>query len=80
MHRNTQCDAVSCKHGCLQDTHLRQGYQLLYTPHIAKAELWKTSGHLDFYADSMFDRIKVNLCPFLRERDALHGFFCLPAC
>jgi len=45
----------------LQEHHLKNGYQLLYTPHVAKAEMWKTSGHLDFYAENMFDRIKV--CP-----------------
>lgn len=45
----------------LQEHHLKNGYQLLYTPHVAKAEMWKTSGHLDFYAENMFDRIKVCL-------------------
>lgn len=45
----------------LQEHHLKNGYQLLYTPHVAKAEMWKTSGHLDFYAENMFDRIKVRL-------------------
>ena len=73
MRRSTQCDAEFCKHDCLQDTHLRQGYQLLYTPHIAKAELWKTSGHLDFYAESMFDRMKVSLREMLCT-----GVMCLP--
>ena len=43
----------------MQEHHLKNGYQLLYTPHVAKAEMWKTSGHLDFYAENMFDRIKV---------------------
>lgn len=43
----------------LQEHHLRNGYQLLYTPHVAKADMWKTSGHLDFYAENMYDRIKV---------------------
>jgi threonyl-tRNA synthetase len=36
-----------------------RSYDLLYTPHIAKRDLWRTSGHLDFYADSMFDKIEV---------------------
>ncbi|XP_024536368.1 threonine--tRNA ligase, chloroplastic/mitochondrial 2 [Selaginella moellendorffii] len=39
--------------------HLRRGYELLYTPHIAKAELWKRSGHLDFYKENMFEQIKI---------------------
>jgi hypothetical protein len=38
-------------------------YELLYTPHIANVELWKTSGHFDFYADGMFDQMDVRyLC------------------
>jgi threonyl-tRNA synthetase len=32
----------------------KRGYQLVVTPHIARAELWKTSGHLDYYSDNMF--------------------------
>ena len=39
--------------------HFESGYQIVYTPHIGKAELWKTSGHLDFYAESMFAPIEV---------------------
>jgi len=34
--------------------HLAAGYQLVLTPHIARAGLWKTSGHLDYYADNMY--------------------------
>ncbi|KAL6773968.1 TST2 [Auxenochlorella protothecoides x Auxenochlorella symbiontica] len=42
-----------------KDMHLAAGYKLLYTPHIAKGELWQTSGHLDFYRDSMYGQVKV---------------------
>lgn len=42
-----------------KDVHLQRGYQLLYTPHIAKVDLWKTSGHFDFYRESMFDQMEV---------------------
>lgn len=42
-----------------KEIHLKQGYQLLYTPHIAKLDLWKTSGHFEFYSESMFDQIEV---------------------
>ncbi len=42
-----------------KEIHLKQGYQLLYTPHIAKVDLWKTSGHFDFYGESMFDQMDV---------------------
>jgi len=34
--------------------YLKNGYQLVNTPHIAKIGLWKTSGHLDFYRENMF--------------------------
>ena len=52
---------------------LRRGYGLVFTPHIAKRELWHTSGHEVNYADSMFSpmefeeqefRIKPMNCPF----------------
>ena len=34
--------------------HLKRGYNLLYTPHLANLNLWKTSGHWDFYREYMF--------------------------
>ena len=34
--------------------HKKQGYQLVMTPHIFRSELWRTSGHLDFYSDNMY--------------------------
>lgn len=34
--------------------HVSAGYSLVYTPHIGKSDLWKTSGHLEFYSDNMF--------------------------
>ena len=45
-----------------KDLHEKGGYELLYTPHIANVELWKTSGHFDFYADGMFDQMDVRTC------------------
>lgn len=42
-----------------KDAHVADGYDLLYTPHVANAELWKTSGHSDFYSESMFDQMDV---------------------
>jgi threonyl-tRNA synthetase len=51
----------------------RRGYSLVYTPHIAKRELWQTSGHEQNYGDSMFSpttleetefRLKPMNCPF----------------
>lgn len=34
--------------------HLKNGYQLVCTPHIARSELWRISGHLDYYKDNMY--------------------------
>ncbi len=56
-----------------RDEHLKRGYSLLFTPHIAKRDLWKTSGHLDFYSENMYSpmeidevsyQIKPMNCPF----------------
>ena len=56
-----------------KEEHYKNDYEMLYTPHIARQDLWKTSGHLDFYADSMYagmdiDDVRYQLkpmnCPF----------------
>ncbi len=56
-----------------KDEHYRHSYELLYTPHIARQDLWKTSGHLDFYGENMYagmdiDDVRYQLkpmnCPF----------------
>ncbi len=43
----------------LQNELLRRGYDVVYTPHIGKIDLYKTSGHYPFYADSQFPPIKM---------------------
>ena len=43
-----------------RSAHFADGYELLYTPHVADISLWKTSGHLDFYAESMFGPMQVD--------------------
>ena len=43
-----------------KDRHFAGGYDLVNTPHVARLDLWKTSGHLDFYKESMFDQMEVN--------------------
>ncbi len=57
----------------MRDECLRRGYQLVYTPHVAKINLWQTSGHEGFYAGNMFTpmelddamyRMKPMNCPF----------------
>jgi threonyl-tRNA synthetase len=71
------------------DMHERAGYEFLYTPHIANLELWKTSGHADFYADSMYEpmeddnqsfQLKPMNCPFhvLVYKDRLRSYRDLP--
>lgn len=53
--------------------HERRGYDILFTPHVAKLDLWSTSGHLDFYREYMYSpmevenadyQIKPMTCPF----------------
>jgi threonyl-tRNA synthetase len=43
-----------------RQAHFEAGYELLYTPHVADIELWRTSGHLDFYRESMFGPMQVD--------------------
>ena len=43
-----------------KDRHFEEEYQLVNTPHIGKSDLWKTSGHLGFYEESMYSPIKVD--------------------
>ncbi|MCY4176611.1 MAG: threonine--tRNA ligase [Acidimicrobiaceae bacterium] len=40
--------------------HAAGGYQFVYSPHIAKSVLWETSGHLDFYAESMYPPMQMD--------------------
>jgi threonyl-tRNA synthetase len=42
-----------------KDQHCKAGYKLLYTPHIARLQLWEKSGHLDFYRENMFSPMEV---------------------
>ncbi len=37
-----------------KDEHLKRGYQIVITPHIMQAGLWKTSGHYDYYRENMY--------------------------
>jgi threonyl-tRNA synthetase len=40
--------------------HMKNGYELLYTPHIGKSWLWETSGHLGFYAQNMYAPLTID--------------------
>ena len=68
---------------------LRRGYSLVFTPHVSRVNLWKTSGHEGFYAQNMFSpmklddadyRIKPMNCPghILIYKDALRSYRELP--
>ncbi|MFQ5855234.1 MAG: threonine--tRNA ligase [Anaerolineae bacterium] len=39
--------------------HLEGGYDIVYTPHIGRSRLWETSGHLDFYRESMYAPLDI---------------------
>ena len=41
-------------------SHFRAGYELLYTPHVGKSQLWETSGHLSFYNENMYAKMDVD--------------------
>ena len=56
-----------------REQHLANQYELVYSPHVARLELWKTSGHVDFYKENMFTPMPVEAseyqlkpmnCPF----------------
>lgn len=72
-----------------KSSHEKDGYDIIYTPHIANLDLWKTSGHFDFYQSDMFDQmdveneqyqIKPMNCPFhcLMYKDDLRSYRDLP--
>ena len=42
-----------------REEHYKHGYDLLFSPHIAKRDMWATSGHLDFYSEDMFSSMDV---------------------
>ncbi|NLB54790.1 MAG: threonine--tRNA ligase [Lentisphaerae bacterium] len=43
-----------------REEHFKAGYEMLFTPHIGRAELWETSGHLDFYKEGMFSSMEID--------------------
>lgn len=72
-----------------KEAHEKDGYDIIYTPHIANLDLWKTSGHFDFYRSDMFDQMEVENdnyqikpmnCPFhcLMYKDELRSYRDLP--
>ena len=72
-----------------RDAHYDAGYDLVYTPHIGRSNLWQSSGHLDFFKESMFSGIAVDEqeyylkpmnCPFhiMIYKNALRSYRDLP--
>ncbi|MCA9472904.1 MAG: threonine--tRNA ligase [Nitrospirales bacterium] len=56
-----------------RDQHIKNGYELVYSPHVARLDLWKTSGHVDYYRENMYApmtvesseyQLKPMNCPF----------------
>lgn len=43
-----------------REQHLLNGYDIVYTPHIGREELWRTSGHVDFYKEFMYSPMDVD--------------------
>ena len=42
-----------------KDEHFKNGYQLVYTPHVARLHLWERSGHTSFYQENMYQPMEV---------------------
>ncbi|PKB79848.1 MAG: threonine--tRNA ligase [SAR202 cluster bacterium Io17-Chloro-G9] len=72
-----------------RDLHYRRGYDILYSPHIGRARLWETSGHLDFFRENMYAPLEVDEqeyflkpmnCPFhiMVYGSSLHSYRELP--
>jgi len=43
-----------------REEHYKNGYEILFTPHIGKSWLWETSGHLGFYKSNMYSPMKID--------------------
>ena len=47
-----------------KDEHYKNGYELVYTPHVGRANLWETSGHLGFYNENMYAPMEIEGQPY----------------
>ena len=47
-----------------RDAHYKNGYELVYTPHVGRANLWETSGHLGFYKENMYSSMDIDGDPY----------------
>ena len=48
-----------------KEEHRKRGYEIVYTPHIAKLDLWKVSGHWDWYSQNMYSPMDVDDAKYL---------------
>jgi threonyl-tRNA synthetase len=48
-----------------RDEHYKNGYQIVYSPHIARVNLWHTSGHMDFYKENMYSPMDIEGIPYI---------------
>lgn len=48
-----------------REEHLRRGYQLVYSPHIARRDLWEISGHWGWYRENMYSPIDIDGVEYL---------------
>jgi len=73
---------------CMEE-HLKNGYEFVYSPHIGKAHLWETSGHLTWYEEYMYSSLDIDgesyylkpmNCPFhiMIYKSSLHSYRDLP--
>ncbi len=71
------------------DEHLKNGYEFVYSPHIGKAQLWETSGHLTWFEENMYSPLDIEQdsyylkpmnCPFhiMIYKNSLHSYRDLP--
>jgi len=72
-----------------RDQHYKNGYEMVFTPHVGKAWLWETSGHLDFYKEGMYPAMEMDKaqyyakpmnCPFhiMIYNNSKHSYRDLP--
>ncbi|KGE73471.1 threonine--tRNA ligase [Spirochaeta lutea] len=50
-----------------KEEHYKNGYEMVATPHVGKSWLWETSGHLDFYKDSMFNSMEMDASEYFAK-------------
>ena len=87
-HPNGAYVRYKAEHYCMEE-HLRNGYEFVVSPHIGKAHLWETSGHLTWYEENMYSSLDIDQesyylkpmnCPFhiMIYKNSLHSYRDLP--